>query len=124
MSSLDRPISSDFRNTGVSPTDPGAGRKGGVSLSAGGPKRARKKKRRERSHGNRPGKTPQWKVFALIVSVCAGAALIAGILFSADYESVANYVLFGDTDPKISAARNKELASEFKDMLKKEFGPK
>ncbi len=63
-------------------------------------------------------------MFAAIALVCAGAAFIAGGLFNADYGSVANYILFGETNPKISAERNKELEREFKDMLKKEFGPK
>ncbi len=123
MSSLDRPKSPDFRNTGASPAEPGARGEGGVLLSASEPKRLKRKKRRERSHGTRPGKTPQWKVFAAIVLVCAAAAFVAGSLLKADYESVANYILFGDTNPKISAERNKELGNEFKEMLKKELSP-
>ena len=124
MRSLDRPTNSDFRISGARPSDSGARGEGGVSLSASESRRLKRKKRRERSHGNRPGEIPRWKVFAAIALVCAGAAFIAGGLFNADYGSVANYILFGETNPKISAERNKELENEFRDMIKKDFGSK
>lgn len=121
VSSQNRPISSASRNVGARPSDSGARGRSGVSLSAGEPKRLKRKKRRERIHGTRSGKTPQWKVFAAIALACAAAAFIAGVLFNADYGSVANYYMFGDTDPKISVQRTKELDTEFKDMIKREF---
>ncbi len=80
------------------------------------------RKRRERSHGSRSGKNVRWKVLAAIIAVCATAAFLSGVLLRFDYESMVNYYLFGETNPRISAERQKELKGEFTDMLKKEFG--
>ncbi|MFC1491179.1 hypothetical protein ACFLQ0_01135 [Nitrospinota bacterium] len=60
-------------------------------------------------------------MFAVLIAVCAGTALLASVLLKADLSSVANFLLFGSTDPYVSPERMKEVEHEMKEMIKKGF---
>jgi hypothetical protein len=72
----------------------------------------------------RRGRNRQWKLFAMILVICAGAALFGSMLLHANYVMIANFYLFGDSKPQIQSAREKELKKEFDGMIMKEFGGK
>jgi hypothetical protein len=67
------------------------------------------------------GRSQNYKIYTVLVAVCMGAALFAGVAMKADLASVAGYLLFGSTDPYMSPEKFKKVGSEVRDMIKKEF---
>jgi len=78
----------------------------------------------KRSRSRRGGLLGQIKVAALIVAVCAAGALFLAVFQNFSFSKLANFVLFGSTDPYLSPSREREIRNEFGEIIQKEFGGK
>jgi hypothetical protein len=95
----------------------------GQSLKNDGKGPGRKKRLRRRKKGpelSRHANTwRQIKIFAALIAVCFGTALLASVMMNTNFLSVANFMLFGSTDPYLSTDKKKEIEQEFKEEMKK-----
>ena len=113
------------KNRAASRRTKGPGRGGPSSAVEGS--RAHRRKRRKPKKASLPGRvlwggrSREFKIYAVLVAVCMGAALLAGVAMKADLASVAGYLLFGSSDPYMSPERFKKVGSEMSDMIKKEI---
>ena len=92
-----------------------------MSISLKQQKRRVRKDRSEDASRVRQGKHRQWRIFALLVAICAGVAIVGSMLLNANYEMIANIYFFGESKPHISPERERELKKEFDAMIMREF---
>ena len=95
----------------------------GLSLKDNGKVPRRKKRLRRRKKApefTRDTKSwRQFKIFAVLITVCFGTALLASAMMNMSLLSVASFMLSGSTDPYLSTGKKKEIQQEFKDEMKK-----
>lgn len=116
------------KNRAASRRTKGPGR-GGPSSAVEGSRahRAHRRKRRKPKKASFlgralwGGRSQNYKIYTVLVAVCMGAALFAGVAMKADLASVAGYLLFGSSDPYMSPEKFKKVGSEMRDMIKKEI---
>ena len=87
-----------------------------------GPRRRAGKPHGKRKGGSASRRLKRWreaKLFLIVIAISLGAAFISTFLLKADMGAVANYFLFGSTDPYLSPERSKSIESEFKDEMRK-----
>ena len=102
------------------------GHGGGASSAVEGSRAHRRKRRKPKkaSFLGRAlwgGRSQNFKIYTVLVAVCMGAALLAGVAMKADLASVAGYLLFGSSDPYMSPESFKKVGSEMRGLIKKEI---
>ena len=96
-------------------------RKGHFLKDDGKGPRRKKRLRRRKKGPELTRHTNTWrqiKIFAALIAVCFGTALLASVMMNTNFLSVANFMLFGSTEPYLSTDKKKEIEQEFKKEMK------